>query len=111
MIPSPPAGTGAIDAAISAFAISMPLQSAKVQQGALEQIMSTLAPSLTLPSTAKEISLYINVTCAILGALQTPNKSNSSSSMSKSAEVEKSFSELLHVSIMRSYLRDFYLRF
>ena len=96
-LPTPSAKTGAIDAAIQAFAISMPFQSAKVQYGALEQILSVLAPSFNQQTTARDLALYVNVSCALLQALHVSNKASTSVSISKSSDVERSFQELFHV--------------
>lgn len=79
----------------------MPLQSAKVQHGALEQILSVLAPSFQQQTTARDIALYVNVSCALLEALYVSNKAPAGVSVSKSADVDRSFQELFHVSSIR----------
>ena len=97
-MPPPPAGTGAIDAAIRAFASSMPLQSARVQLGALEQLLSLLSPSFRQQATAVDIALYVNVVCALLETLSVSGRG----STSKTADVEKYFQELFHVRVFNS---------
>ena len=106
-VPPPPAGTGAIDAAIRTFAASMPLQSARVQQGALEQISSQLSHSLSQQSTARDVALTLNASCALLDALSFSNKTTSGVHVSRSTDVDRSYQELLHVSIIEDELSSY----
>ena len=96
-MPPGPAGTGAVDAAIRTFAVTMPYQSAKVQSGSLEQMSSQLSSSLGQQSTARDIALFVNTSCALNESLAASNKSPVNVTATKAADVERSFQELLHV--------------
>ncbi|KAL9084717.1 MAG: hypothetical protein Q9159_005072 [Coniocarpon cinnabarinum] len=97
----PPTGTGAIDAAIRVFALSVPLQSARVQSGTVEQILSQMSHNFGQQSTAKEIALFVNVSCALIETLFMSDKGPAGMNAVKSIDVEKAYQELFHKFLMQ----------
>lgn len=94
-----PLGAGVINSAIRLFARAFPLQASKIQQGALEQISTLLASASQQQNVAKELSVTINVTTALLLSLHFVIRENVAHTPSKMAavEVQKAVQELLHV--------------
>lgn len=97
-LPDPPA-TEVVNAALSLFAILLPLQTPKVQESLLEQIQSFLSAGTLVRDPARKAAMTVNIATALLGALKVANKETSSPPGDlKSAAVEKALQELLHVS-------------
>lgn len=92
---APPLTTGVVDTALRLFAAILPYRSAKVQIGAIEQIMSLLALENSSQSSIREVSLNINVGAAIFFTLNNPIR-DSTAGVTRSVEVEKAQQELLH---------------
>lgn len=93
--PDPPT-TDVVNSAICLFAICLPLQPPKIQQGVLEQISTLLASSQQ--SAAKSISITINIAMAAYLTMQVATRETSySAGDMKAPEVHKAMQELLHV--------------
>ncbi|KAK8212663.1 HEAT repeat protein-like protein [Phyllosticta capitalensis] len=106
-LPDPPA-TEVVNAALSLFAILLPLQTPKVQESLLEQIQSFLSAGTLVRDPARKAAMTVNIATALLGALKVANKETSSPPGDlKSAAVEKALQELLHSFIIDS---DQYVR-
>jgi HEAT repeat-containing protein 5 len=68
-----PPATQVVDAAIELFAISLPLQSPKIQESALEQMATVLAQPLPR-EPGKKAAILVNISMATLGALAVANR-------------------------------------
>jgi hypothetical protein len=96
-LPGPPA-TEAVDAAISAFARSIPLQSSKVQESTLEQIMSSLSSNYLNKDPFRKAAISINVAVALSTALEIASADTGASKGElRGTGVEKSLQAALHV--------------
>lgn len=107
-----PLATGVVNDAIRLFAISLPLQASKVQEGILEQISSMLA-SISQQSPAKYVAVCINIATALYLALQVGSKETMYASGNlKTNEIEKAMQELLHVSLfaLKAFHRTYVVR-
>lgn len=101
--PSQPLATGVVDSAIRLFATALPLQSARVQQGALEQLSSQRAAGGNAQSPAREIAVSVNVVAAILFALQVAcSEASLAAGDMKNARLEKGLQEILHAFLNHS---------
>ncbi|EMC96551.1 hypothetical protein BAUCODRAFT_480348 [Baudoinia panamericana UAMH 10762] len=95
-----PAGTEAVNAAIAAFGLSLPLQAPRIQEGMLEQIASSLsAPSLS-KDPARKSAITVNVALALKTACNVCNGEVSVTQGSlRSGTTEKTLQSLLHAII------------
>lgn len=98
-LPGPPA-TEAVDAAIAAFALSLPLQSPKVQDSTLEQIASSLGAISLQKDPARKIAITANMALALSTALRVATGDlGSIKGELKSVQAEKGLQSLLHLCI------------
>lgn len=68
-LPDPPA-TEVVNSAIVLFAIALPLQSPKVQEGLLEQLATFLSSSSLQRDPGRKAAVTVNIAMALLGALK-----------------------------------------
>lgn len=68
-LPDPPA-TQVVNSAISLFATALPLQSPKVQEGALEQLATCLSSSNLHRNPGRKAAVTTNIALALLGVLK-----------------------------------------
>ncbi|OCL07186.1 HEAT repeat protein-like protein [Glonium stellatum] len=107
-LPDPPS-TEVVNAAINLFAISLPLQTPKVQESILEQISSFLSANTLQRDPARKAAMIINIALALLSALKVAVKETRSASGDlKGSAVEKVMQDLLHGFIMHPdpYVRN-----
>ncbi|KAL8708724.1 MAG: hypothetical protein Q9220_006450 [cf. Caloplaca sp. 1 TL-2023] len=100
-LPDPPA-TEVISYAIALFAVIFPSQSSRIQEFALEQLMTLLSTSSLQRAPGRKAALTLNIATALLGALKVANGETSAESGDlKHPAVEKSMQSLL-----RSFVID-----
>jgi len=63
-----PAGTEAVNTAIAAFGLSLPLQAPRVQESLLEQISSSMSSTALQKDPARKAAITVNVSIALLTA-------------------------------------------
>lgn len=98
-LPSP-AATGAVDAAISAFGLCLPLQAPRVQDSILEQIASSLGAPALQKDLARKAAITANVTLALSVALRvTTGDVGSARGELRNMNAEKGLQRLLHAFI------------
>ncbi|KAF2097074.1 HEAT repeat protein-like protein [Rhizodiscina lignyota] len=98
---SDPPITQVVNAAIRLFAILLPVQAPKVQEGMLEQISTFFSASSLQRDPPRKAAMTVNVAIAMLATLQVANKETAFQSGDlKSGPVEKAIQELLHVFAM-----------
>ncbi|KAK4914852.1 hypothetical protein LTR49_016964 [Elasticomyces elasticus] len=92
-----PAATGAVNAAISAFALCLPLQAPRVQEGALEQMASSLSALSLQKDPARKAAITVNVTLALSAACKVATGDGGASKGDlRSVATEKALQALLH---------------
>ncbi|KAL8946295.1 MAG: hypothetical protein Q9222_007289, partial [Ikaeria aurantiellina] len=100
-LPDPPA-TEVINYAIALFAVIFPSQSSKVQEFALEQLMTILSAGSLQRAAGRKAALTLNTATALLGALKVANgETTAESGDLRHSAVEKSMQTLL-----RSFVID-----
>lgn len=96
-MPDPPA-TEVVNAAINLFAIALPLQAPKIQEGILEQMTSSLSTSSLQRDPGRKAAMTVNIAVALLTSLKVAVRETSCDAGDlRSPAVEKLFQELLHV--------------
>ena len=96
---SDPLDTGVVNAAIRLFAVCLPLQASRIQEGLLEQLSTLYASTSGQQNATKRTAVAINVATALLYSLQVAARETSfAAGTLRSAGVEKALQELLHVS-------------
>ncbi|KAF2084373.1 HEAT repeat protein-like protein [Saccharata proteae CBS 121410] len=107
-LPDPPP-TEVVNSALNLFAVSLPLQTPKVQESILEQISSFLSSANLQRDPARKAAMTVNIATALLGALKVANKEfPSASGDMRGSAVEKVIQELLHSLIVHTdqYVRN-----
>lgn len=100
-LPSP-AATGAVDAAISAFGLCLPLQAPRVQDSILEQIASSMGAPALQKDLARKSAITANVTLALTMALRVATGDlGSVRGELRNMNAEKGLQSLLH-----SFIKD-----
>ena len=98
-LPASPA-TEAINAAIAVFALSLPLQTPKVQESMLEQMSSSLGSQALQKDPARKTAISTNVTTALLATLRVATgESGSFKGSIASTQAENALQTLLRSSI------------
>lgn len=93
-----PPYTGVVNAAIELFAVSLPLQSPKVQESSVEQIATLLSANSLNRNPGRKSAMTVNISVALLYALQVAVKETSFTPGSlKYPATEKIMQELLQV--------------
>lgn len=96
-MPDPPA-TEVVNAAISLFAVALPLQAPKVQESILEHLATSLSTNRLLRDPARKAAMTVNIAVALLATSKVAVKETPCDPGNlKSPEVEKPFQDLLHV--------------
>ncbi|KXT12929.1 hypothetical protein AC579_4118 [Pseudocercospora musae] len=96
--PSPPA-TEAVDAAIAAFALALPLQSPRIQDSTLEQIAGSMSATLS-KEPFRKVAITANVALALLMTLRVATgDAGSLEGELKNMKAEQSIQSLLHVCV------------
>ncbi|KAF2180230.1 hypothetical protein K469DRAFT_640024 [Zopfia rhizophila CBS 207.26] len=99
-LPDPPA-TEVVNAALQLFAISLPLQTPKIQESILEQMTSFLSANSLQRDANRKAAMMVNIAFALLAALKVAVKETRSAPGDlKGPAVEKVIQELLHVFIV-----------
>ena len=96
-LPDPPA-TEVVNSAISLFAVTLPLQSARIQESILEQLSTSLAAKSLQRDPGRKAAITVNIALALLGTLKvTMSETLAIPGDLKSPPVEKYLDELLRV--------------
>jgi len=96
-LPDPPA-TEVVNAAISLFAIALPLQAPKIQEGILEQMATSLSTNSLQRDPARKSAMTVNIAVALLTTLKVAVRETSCDPGDlRSSAIEKLFQELLRV--------------
>ncbi|MCJ1385140.1 hypothetical protein MMC17_008259 [Xylographa soralifera] len=94
-LPDPPA-TEVVNSAISVFAVTLPLQSPRIQESILEQLSTFLGAKSLQRDPGRKAAVTVNIALALLGALKvTLSETLAIPGDLKSLPVEKYFDELL----------------
>ncbi|KAI9879672.1 MAG: hypothetical protein M1830_007779 [Pleopsidium flavum] len=107
-LPDPPA-TEVVNAAISLFAIALPLQAPKIQEGILEQMATSLSTSSLQRDPARKSAMTVNIAVALLITLKVAMRETSCDPGDlRSSAVEKLFQELLRSFVVHpdQYVRN-----
>ena len=93
-----PPATEVVNAAINLFALALPLQAPKVQEGILEQIATSLSSNSLQRDPARNAAMTVNIALAFLETLRVAVRETSSEPGDlRSPPVEKLLQEMLHV--------------
>ena len=96
-LPDPPA-TEVVNSAISLFAVALPLQEPRVQEGVLEQLATFVSASSLQRDPGRKAAVTANVAMALLAALKVGgNETLAAAGDLKHPAVEKILQELLQV--------------
>ena len=96
-LPDPPA-TEVVNSAISLFAVALPLQNPKVQEGVLEQIATHLSSTSLQRDPGRKAAITANVATALLGALKvTLGETQAERGDLRHPTVERYLQEILRV--------------
>jgi hypothetical protein len=96
-LPHPPA-TEVTNAAIELFAVTLPLQTPKVQESTVEQIATLLSAQSLNRNPGRKAAMTVNVSVALLHALRvTVRETEFAPGNMKNAATEKIIQELLQV--------------
>lgn len=96
-LPDPPP-TEVINSAITLFAIALPLQNPKVQEGVLEQIATHLSANSLQRDPGRKAAITANAAMALLGALKvTLGETRSERGDLRHPTVERYLQEILRV--------------
>lgn len=96
-LPDPPA-TEAVNSAIGLFAVALPLQAPRVQEGVLEQLATFVSASSLQRDPGRKAAVTVNVAMALLAALKvTGSETLAAPGDLKHPAVEKILQELLQV--------------
>ncbi|CAK1361767.1 Pof6 interactor protein 1 [Cercospora beticola] len=97
-LPGPPASE-AVDAAIAAFGLSLPLQGPRVQESTLEQIAASMGASVP-KDPVRKIAITANVSLALFTALRVATGDlGSAKGNLQNVNTEKALQSLLHVCV------------
>lgn len=107
--PADPPITHVVNAAIRLFAILLPVQAPRVQEGVMEQITTFFAAGSLQRDSPRRVAMTVNVALALLATLQVANRETSFSPGDlRASSVEKSLQDLLHVFVVDpdQYIRN-----
>jgi len=97
-LPDPPA-TEVVNSAIALFASALPLQSPKVQEAMLEQMVTFIASQTLQREPGRRAAITVNITLALLGALKVAlGETTAGSGDLKHQAIEECLRNLLRVS-------------
>ncbi len=101
-LPDPPA-TEVINAAITLFAMALPLQGSMVQEGALGQLANFLSSTTSRKDPGRRAAVTINAAMALLGTLKVAvGETIAERGDLKYSTVEKEIEDILRVSRISS---------
>lgn len=93
-----PLETGVVNSALRLFAVCLPLQASRIQEGLLEQVSSFWASGAGQQNTPKQTAIAINIAAALLFTLQDSSRETTfTAGTTRSPGLEKAMQELLHV--------------
>lgn len=96
-LPDPPA-TEVVNSAITLFAIALPLQNPKVQEGVLEQMATHLSSNSLQRDPGRKAAITANAAMALLGALKvTLGETHAERGDLRHPTVERYLQEILRV--------------
>lgn len=96
-MPDSPA-TEVVNAAISLFAIALPLQAPKVQESILEQMATSLSTTSLQRDPARKAAMTVNIAVALLATSKVAvGETRCDPGNLKRSEVERPLQDLLHV--------------
>lgn len=102
-LPDPPA-TEVVNSAIALFAMTLPLQNPKIQEGVLEQLATVTSTSALQRNPGRKAAITVNTAMALLGALKVAvGETSAEPGDLRSATVEKCLQGLIYVSVLRFY--------
>lgn len=94
------AATEVVNAAIAVFALSLPLQTPKVQESVLEQLSESLGSSSLAKEPARKAAISVNISTALFATLRVATGETGIQKGSlQSSQAEKALQDLLHNSI------------
>ena len=97
-LPDPPP-TEVVNSAITLFAVALPLQNPKVQEGVLEQMATYLSANSLQRDPGRKAAITANAAMALLGALKvTLGETQSERGDLRHPTVERYLQEILRVS-------------
>lgn len=97
-LPDPPA-TQVVNSAIMLFATALPLQSPKVQEGLLEQLVTFLSSNNLQRNPGRKAAVTTNIAIAVLGAIKVAVRETPAEPGDlRQPSVEKYLQEILNVS-------------
>lgn len=103
-LPDPPA-TEVVNSAITLFAIALPLQNPKVQEGVLEQMATYLSSMSLQRDPGRKAAITANAAMALLGALKvTSGETFAERGDLRHPTVERYLQEILRVRSINFYL-------
>lgn len=93
-----PPVTEAVNAAIDLFAVALPLQTPKVQESSVEQIVTLLSSHSLQRNPGRKVAMTINIAIALLHTLKVAVRETIALPGKLEASTEKIIQELLQVS-------------
>lgn len=94
-----PLETGVVNSALRLFAVCLPLQTNRIQEGLLEQVSTLWASGAGPQSTPKQTAIAVNIAASLLFTLQVSARETAFTPGSmRSPGVEKAMQEILHAS-------------
>jgi HEAT repeat-containing protein 5 len=94
-----PPVTEAVNAAISLFAVALPLQGPKVQESSVEQIVTLLSSNSLQRNPGRKVAMTINIAVALLHTLKVAVKETVAPPGNIASSTGKIIQELLQVRI------------
>ncbi|KAL9609438.1 MAG: hypothetical protein Q9167_005793 [Letrouitia subvulpina] len=95
-LPDPPA-TEVVNSAIALFAMTLPLQSPKIQEGVLEQLATVTSTSALQRNPGRKAAIMVNTAMALLSALKVAvGETSAESGDLRSVTVEKCLQGLIY---------------
>lgn len=108
-LPDPPP-TEVVNSAITLFAIALPLQNPKVQEGVLEQMATHLSASSLQRDPGRKAAITVNAAMALLGALKvTLGETQSERGDLRHPTVERYLQEILRVRNIQNFSLEYRL--
>lgn len=100
--PNPP-GTETVNAAITVFALCLPLQSARIQESSLEQVMSSIGATALQKDPARKAAIAVNLSLALLSTCKVATgEIGTAKGELKNQKTEKAMQRLLHICLKDS---------
>ena len=98
-----PAGTETVNAAITVFALCLPLQAPRVQESSLEQVTSAMSAVPLQKDPARKAAIAVNIALALTSACKVANgESGTAKGELRNQRTEKGLQHLLHACLKDS---------